>query len=74
MEDEDDDFYCYYESDDFDCDHEGYDADILTGEAWCWRCQHKWIMTHEEITREIEHQAEYMARFEQEDAATGGTA
>lgn len=57
----------YDEPDDYDCDHADYDADILTGEAWCWRCQHKWIMTSEEITREIEHQAEYMAQCEPEE-------
>ncbi|MDR9813061.1 hypothetical protein [Rhizobium hidalgonense] len=69
------DDYDYYddydEPDDYDCDHANYDADILTGEAWCWRCQHKWIMTHEEITREIEHQAEYMAEFECDEATNG---
>lgn len=58
----DDDLDYFYGEYDLDCWHENYDADILTGEAWCWRCQHKWIMTAEEITREIEHQAEYMAR------------
>jgi hypothetical protein len=69
---EDDEYDIWdYESEDLDCWHEGYDADILTGEAWCWRCQHKWIMTHEEITREIEHQAEYMAEFECEEATNG---
>ncbi|KAA0684575.1 hypothetical protein DTW90_36155 [Neorhizobium sp. P12A] len=56
--------------DDFDCYHENYDADILTGEAWCSRCQHKWIMTSEEITREIEFQAEYMRCIEEEESAT----
>lgn len=70
---EEDDEYDLWddESEDLDCWHEGYDADILTGEAWCWRCQHKWIMTCEEINREIKFQAEYMAEFECEEATNG---
>ncbi|MBX5089393.1 hypothetical protein [Rhizobium lentis] len=72
MEDDDEyDSYWDYDDGDFDCDHEGYDIDILTGVAWCWRCQHKWFVTHEEITREIEHQAEYMAQFECDEVSNG---
>jgi hypothetical protein len=70
MNPDDDDFEDeFYDDrdDDLDCWHEGYDADILTGEAWCWRCQHKWIMTTKEIAGEIEFQREYLECVEAEE-------
>lgn len=53
--------YCSYREDDHedDCDHDDYESDILTGEAWCNRCDHKWIQTPEEIAREIERIREH---------------
>lgn len=56
-----DDEWDRYRDDDYEeeCFHEDYESDILTGEAWCNRCDHKWIQTPEEVEREIEHIRQY---------------
>lgn len=54
-----DDYYYSSEDDhddepgEYDCYHEGYEGDILTGVATCWRCGHRWHMTQDEI--EVEY-------------------
>jgi hypothetical protein len=42
-----------------DCDHDDYESDILTGDATCYRCGHRWIMTANEIYAEIERIRRY---------------
>lgn len=49
-----------------DCACEGYDADILTGIASCWRCGNCWHMTGEEIRRELQFIAEYAEQAAEE--------
>lgn len=56
----------YFDDDDLDCDCSHPDIDILTGEAWCHRCQRKWWLSSEEISAEIEFQREYMECVEEE--------
>lgn len=41
------------------CDHEDYEADIVTGDATCCHCNHRWIMTIEQVNAEIDRQREY---------------
>lgn len=49
------------------CDHDDYESDILTGDAVCWRCGHRWSMTAAQVNAEIEHQrAYYEWQLEQE--------
>lgn len=75
---DDDDDYGYEFGEEYDdepepdyenCIHEDYEADILTGEAMCHRCGHRWIQTAEEIAAEVRRQADYyeaMERYERE--------
>jgi len=52
----------YWEDDDTledDCDHEDYENDILSGVAYCYRCGHRWVLSNEEVEREIERIAAY---------------
>ena len=65
MED-DDDFDGFYDEDNADCDCSDYDTDLMLGTAWCHKCGRRWGLTAEEVKREIEFQAEYMAQFEQQ--------
>lgn len=65
MED-DDDFDGVYDEDNADCDCSDYDTDLMLGAAWCHKCGRNWGLTAEEVKREIEFQAEYMAQFEQQ--------
>jgi hypothetical protein len=60
----DDDHDPYDSYDDDDCDCSDYDADLFEGRAWCPNCGRRWELTAEEIKREIEFQADYMAQFE----------
>jgi len=48
-----------WEPDADDCDHADYEADILTGQAWCWRCGERWVLTDDEIARQERFEAEY---------------
>ena len=52
-----DDEYGYYDDD--PCDHEDYETDILNGRCWCHKCDEVWYATAEEISRQIQHEAEY---------------
>lgn len=51
----------YYDDDpDEDCcEHEDYEADVLTGRAFCYRCGHTWWQTSEELAAESRRQAAY---------------
>lgn len=42
-----------------DCDHDDYEADIVSGDATCWRCGHRWIMTAQQVDAEIDRQRAY---------------
>lgn len=64
---DDDDFDDFYSEDDTDCDCSDYDTDLMLGTAWCHKCQRSWGLTAEEVKREIQFQADYMAQFEQDD-------
>lgn len=55
---EDADDYDYSDADDCDC--ADYDVDTLDGRAWCLRCGRGWFLTSEELTKELNFQAEYM--------------
>jgi hypothetical protein len=66
---DDDPYYDEYPSEEEDpdpayCDHEDYEADILTGEASCHRCGHRWVQTNEEIAAECRRQADYHEAME----------
>lgn len=61
----DDDFDDPYDGyEDGECDCADYDTDLFEGRAWCARCGRRWDLTAEDIKREIEFQAQYMAQFE----------
>lgn len=58
----DDAYDDYWEDDDpreDDCDHVDYESDILTGCAFCYRCGHRWVLSSDEVEREIELIAAY---------------
>jgi hypothetical protein len=50
-----------------DCDHNDYEADILTGEATCWRCGFRWMQSSEEIAAECQRIAEYQEYCERDE-------
>ncbi|NEV75619.1 hypothetical protein DYI24_00815 [Rhodopseudomonas sp. BR0C11] len=52
--------------DDVACDHEGYDVDIISGRAFCWRCGEAWSVSDEELRRHAEAMAEYAEWEERE--------
>lgn len=64
---DDDEFDDFYIEDDLDCDCPDYDTDLIEGRAWCHRCGRRWDLTAEQVKREIQFQADYMAQFEQAD-------
>jgi len=50
-----------------ECDHDEYEADILTGRAFCCKCDHTWYQTSEEINSEIERQRLYQEGMDREE-------
>jgi ribosomal protein S27AE len=48
-----------YDHDKADCLCEDADMDLIEGHAVCPRCGRSWMMSSEEIKRELQFQAEY---------------
>lgn len=42
-----------------ECDHDDYESDILTGDAYCYRCNYRWIMSADEVAAEVERIRRY---------------
>jgi hypothetical protein len=41
------------------CDHEDYEINIVDGRCWCHKCGEVWHASKEEISLQIQHEAEY---------------
>lgn len=41
------------------CDHQSYETDILTCQATCDMCGHRWTLTAEQLERDVKLAEEY---------------
>jgi hypothetical protein len=49
----------YDEYDQEPCDHEAYEINIVDGRCWCHKCNEVWHASKDEISLQIQHEAEY---------------